>query len=421
MRSRWNVENLAAALLILFSREALCFLSKEKSSTIHFLYNRNGQMGFVPLPTILVSPLFMATSSSDLKKTDRRNKKRDINTVAARLSKASKEAAAAQANPSSEKFRKPVAAKTSNLHRDDEGDVLKSITDLSNSIDEELLRPRDGYRPPRETSSMKMLLEHNDGPSDFLRRESRKDLAKETRNVAIVFSKPLWSDQITTEYAGRLILLAHMIKEDGYRPSLICFCGAKRPQKDNIVAETSAGIMFFRHICAANGISLDDIGLRIISQENSQDSSWSGARSLHPIAEELLHQRYLESWLEQSQVYEAATDEYGMRREEPRKKIHMHFTLISTDYHLCNLNDIHVRSPRQSPLNTMLQDLEHSIRNLRGLAEITWRFRYTSYPYIDSEDDLTVFLGKCFKLSQTLRPLLINIRGVSNQVYFVSL
>ena len=356
--------------------------------------------------------LRMATSSSDLKNNDRKNKKRDIKTVAARLSKASKEAAALRANPPPERFPKPPGIKSSSQYRESKGDDLKSITDLSRSIDEELLRPRDGYRPPRETSSIKMILEHNDKtPGD--KEDIQKD---EYRHVAVVFSKPLWDDQITTEYASRLTLLAQMIKDDDYRPSLICFCGSNKPKKDNIISESSAGVVFFRHLCAANGIPLNNMDLCIVSHDNDRDTSWSSVTSLHPISEELHRRHYLESWLERSTVYEAATDEYGMRREEPRKKIRIQFTLISTDYHLCNLNDIHLRSPRQSPLKTMLQELEHSIRSFRGLAEITWRFRYTPYPYVDSQDDLTVFLGNCYKLSQQLRPLFINIRGVANQV-----
>jgi len=360
------------------------------------------------------SLLHMATSSSDLKNDERKNKKRSIKTVAARLSKASKEAAAARANPPPERFPKPPGIKSSSHYLEGQGDRLKSITDLSKSIDEELLRPRDGYRPPRETSSMKMLLEHNDRSSSGGKEQGTEQ--DEYRHVAVVFSKPLRNDQITIEYASRLKLLAHLIKEDNYRPSLICLCGSNRPTKENIVAESSAGVIFFRHLCAANGISLENIDLCIISQGNDRDISWSSATSLHPVAEELYHHHYLESWLEKSQLYESATDEYGMRREEPRKKIRIQFTLISTDYHLCTLNDIHLRSPRQSPLKTMLQELEHSIRSFRGLAEITWRFRYTPYPYVDSQDDLTVFLGNCYKLAQQLRPLFTNIRGVANQV-----
>ena len=38
-----------------------------------------------------------------------------------------------------------------------------------------------------------------------------------------------------------------------------------------------------------------------------------------------------------------------------RVKLHLHFSLISSEYHLCILNDIHVRSPVHSPLNALAQ------------------------------------------------------------------
>ncbi len=361
--------------------------------------------------------LKMATSSSDLKKSDRKNKKRDIKSVAARLSKAAKEAAAVKPKSVDDtiqeypRFAARFSRQTTPLEQ-----PLKSITDLSRTIDEELLRPRDGYRPPRETTSMRTLLEHNDEASDAMSNGKITKRRPTCSNVAMVFSKPLCKDQITTEYVSRLTLLAHIMKDENYRPSLICFCGSTKPKQDNLVAETSAGVIFFRHLCAANDISLDDVDICIIKHEDAKDTSWSSCTSLHPVAEELFHRGYLQSWLEKSHVCEAATDEYGMTRDEPRKKIHIHFTMISTDYHLCNLNDIHTRSPRQSPLKAMLQELEQSIRSFRGLAEITWQFRYSPYPYVDSKDELTVFLGKCYKLAQELRPLLVNIRGVANQV-----
>lgn len=369
-------------------------------------------------PTGCDPVLYMATSSSDLKKGDRKNKKRDVRTVATRLSKAAKEAAAAKLKAAEEttvpkfaKFPPRVSPRNTVVEQ-----PLRSITDLSKTIDEELLRPRDGYRPPRETTSMRTLLEHNDQASNAIAAPGNAGRKSACKDVAMVFSKPLYQDQITTEYASRLVLLAQIIKDDNYSPSLICFCGSTKPKLDNLVSETSAGVMFFRHLCAANDISLENMDICIINHEDARDTSWSSSTSLHPVAEELYHRGYLQSWLEQSKIYESATDEYGLTRDEPRKKIHIHFTLISTDYHLCNLNDIHLRSPRQSPLKAMLQELEHSIRSFRGLAEITWQFRYSPYPYLDSKDDLTIFLGKCYKLAQELRPLLVNIRGVANQV-----
>jgi hypothetical protein len=352
--------------------------------------------------------LQLATSSSDLKS----GKKLESNTVVSRLAKAAKEAAAKNA-----KKKKTTPRRSLSLQKDDDDDDnhLSSITNLSRTIDEELLRPRDGYRPPLETSSMRILLEHNDKTKDDGKDPLR---FSDCRHVAIVFSKPLWQDQITTEYASRLVSLARAMKYDEYQPALICFCGSTEITKNNLVAETSAGVIFFRHLCAANQISLAKTDLCIIQQENN-DSSWSSS-SLSPVVEKLFQRHYLQAWLDQSQVYESNKDEYGFTRQEPRKKIHIHWTLISTDYHLCNLNDIHVRSPGQSPLNTLLQEMEQAVRNYKGIVKTTWCFRYSTYPYVYSKDELAAFLGKCYCMAQELRPLLINLRGVVKRVSFNS-
>jgi hypothetical protein len=368
----------------------------------------------------------MATSSSDLKS----GKSQRKDTVASRLSKAAKEAAAKKAIKDQDAKQLSASSSSSSKssrrnNEDDEDDVfeddddhLSNITNLARVIDEELLRPRDGYRPPRESSSMRILLEHNDKIKDA---EDKKKVP-ECRHVAIVFSKPLWQDQITTEYASRLASLARAMKHENYLPSLICFSGSEETtkkkqnkQNKNLVAATSAGVIFFRHLCTANQIDLDGTDLCIVQHDEDDDFSWSSS-SLHSAVEELFHRHYLEAWLDQSQAFESKTDEYGLMRREPRKKIQIHWTLISTDYHLCNLNDIHVRSPRQSPLNTLVQELEQASNNYNMIVRNTWCFRYSTYPYVYSINELTAFLGKCYLLAQELRPLLNNIRGVAKQV-----
>ena len=338
----------------------------------------------------------MATSSSDLKS----GKKRKRNSVVSRLAKAAKEA---NSKYNAKKRRERDMA-SSTIHEEDE-DHLSSISNLSQTIDDELLHPRDGYRPPLEFSSMRVLLEHNDRTME----------AKNPReHVAVVFSKPLCQDQITIEYATRLVSLARAMKYEDYQPTLICFCGSTQPRKGNLVSETSAGVIFFRHLCTANQISLENTDLRIIQQTNT-DSSWSPS-SLNPVVDELFNRNDLEVWLDKSQVYESKKDEYGLLRREPRKKIHIHWTLISTDYHLCNLNDIHVRSPRQSPLHTLLHELDQAVRTYRGIVKTTWSFRYSTYPHVYSKDELTAFLCKCYLMAQELRPLLVNLRGVATGV-----
>eukprot|EP00980_Cylindrotheca_fusiformis_P028152 scaffold22583_cov106-Cylindrotheca_fusiformis.AAC.23 len=345
----------------------------------------------------------MAIKSNDLKT----GKKQKRGSVAARLSIAAKKAAEKRAN--SGQISKPLS-EISESDDDDDSAKLPSITKLSQSIDEELLRPRDGYRPSRETSSMRLLLDHND-------RTEATEIPKKSlglRHVAVVFSKPLREDQITIEYASRLVSLARSMKFDDYKPDMICFCGSSTPAEGGLVTDTAAGVIFFRHLCMANDIPLDETILSIIAQKED-GLSWS-SKSLHPLVEEVVGRRYLKHWLSHSDVYERPIDEYGLTRQQQRKNIHIHLTLVSTDYHLCNLNDIHVRSPRQSPLNELKQEIERIAKVYKGIAKTTWCFRYATYPYVYSKSEVSAFLGKCYLIAQELRPLLVNLRGVANEV-----
>jgi hypothetical protein len=98
-----------------------------------------------------------------------------------------------------------------------------------------------------------------------------KQKVAECHHVALVFSKPLLQDQITTEYASRLVSLARAMKHEEYKPALASFCSSTATMtitKNNLVAETSVGVIFFRHLgSAANQISLDETDLSIIGHD----------------------------------------------------------------------------------------------------------------------------------------------------------
>mmetsp|Transcript_40443 Transcript_40443/g.97620 ORF Transcript_40443/g.97620 Transcript_40443/m.97620 type:complete len:546 (-) Transcript_40443:197-1834(-) len=347
--------------------------------------------------------LHMAIKSKDLKGATPNDQ--NAGSIASRLSKAAKEAAEKRGLNGT-----PMPLPTGMQEDDDSS--LSSIAKLAQSIDEELLHPRDGYRPSRETSSIRLLLDHNDSTE----ADEGLTLSLGCRHVAVVFSKPLSDDQITTEYASRLVSLARLMKYENYRPELICFCGSPLAEGDGLVTATSAGVVFLRHLCSANEISLENTNLCIITQDEDE-LSWTES-SLHPLVQEVIGRGYLKDWLEQSDVYERPTDEYGLMRQRQRKNIHVHLTLVSTDYHLCNLNDIHVRSPRQSPLNALQHKIDHAAKVYKGIAKSTWCFRYATYPYVYSKSEVAAFLGKCYLMSQELRPLLVNLRGVANEGEF---
>ncbi len=64
-----------------------------------------------------------------------------------------------------------------------------------------------------------------------------------------------------------------------------------------------------------------------------------------------LQTHFVPDWLQEAALEEMpAANEYSLDARNARKMIHVHLELISTGYHLCNLNDVHHRSPGQSLL-----------------------------------------------------------------------
>lgn len=135
----------------------------------------------------------------------------------------------------------------------------------------------------------------------------------------------------------------------------------------------------------------------------------------------------------------------------PHSSVHVHYALVSGGYHLCNLNDIHFRSPIRSVLNPLTSKLGERVNRWnreegrgrgevvgdgfphpRGLDEdgegnnedrnmwrkgwVTVEFVCAAYPFLeDGEDKATSFLGRCFLIGQELVPILVNIQGVVNK------
>mmetsp|Transcript_31230 Transcript_31230/g.46573 ORF Transcript_31230/g.46573 Transcript_31230/m.46573 type:complete len:643 (-) Transcript_31230:142-2070(-) len=212
----------------------------------------------------------------------------------------------------------------------------------------------------RARDPMSSLLGYNHIKGDWREHVSDNPSDHSTYNVVIVFGKKLVRDQVTVEYASRIRALAKLFKEnvddDGtattpFRPSLVCFAGPVR--KGNHVSDADAGYIFFRHMCESQSIDLSGVDVFIDSQSKSE------ARAMQRIADEV-RSKYVPKWLDLSSVFESRKDEYGLERSAPRKKVNLHFTLVSTEYHLCNMNDVHHRSPRQSALKS-LQGLEDGL------------------------------------------------------------
>lgn len=332
-----------------------------------------------------------------------------------------------------------------------------TLTQLTQMIDSQLYENRlrgsfRSYHPKlnglvqNARDSMISLLGFNEAKGDWKIHSSPK-----TYNVVIVLGKNLIRDQVTVEYASRIRALARLLKEEPeFRPSLVCFCGGVCERR-NRVANADAGYIFFRHICEAQNIDLTGIEIFI------ENSSQSDIEALKSVAEKVRND-YMLDWLEAS----------PNRIDLMQKQIDLHFTLISTEYHLCNINDVHHRSPRQSPFaaieslggestedrvvrkthvgrsnikpttfdflhyyedyvvssngvnikNPKKSTSNKSQQECRGVVKSSWSFNYATYPFIFAENDSAAFLGKCYLLGQELTPLLVNMKGVVEQKEF---
>eukprot|EP00557_Chaetoceros_sp_GSL56_P005722 CAMPEP_0176499180 /NCGR_PEP_ID=MMETSP0200_2-20121128/12769_1 /TAXON_ID=947934 /ORGANISM="Chaetoceros sp., Strain GSL56" /LENGTH=708 /DNA_ID=CAMNT_0017897541 /DNA_START=30 /DNA_END=2156 /DNA_ORIENTATION=- len=300
----------------------------------------------------------------------------------------------------------------------------KSLSQLTRVIDSQLYAngPRGARRGDypkidgvvqNARDHMISLLGFNQVQGDWKRHSSTS-----TYNVAIVFGKELVRDQVTVEYASRIRTLARLFKEEPeFRPKLVCFCGGIA--EGSHVANSDAGYIFFRHMCEAQGIDLDGVSIYI------DNSSESDSEAVRRVTEEV-KKKYIPKWLEDSPEM----------TDLMQKMIDVHFTLVSTEYHLCNMNDVHHRSPEQSLLREMENmgrefldrprmsfDQTSSVRGnddaaVSGLVKTSWSFQYATYPYIYAKNDLVAFLGKCYLLAEELVPLLVNMKAVVEQKEF---
>ncbi|KAL7536554.1 hypothetical protein ACHAWF_005494 [Thalassiosira exigua] len=222
--------------------------------------------------------------------------------------------------------------------------------------------------------------------------------------------------------------------------------------------------MYFRHLCACQSIPINDERTKFWVD----DGRGGGEReAMERIASEL-YRNYIRGWLQERPLIERLNQHYGVGWTILERRADIHFTLVSTEYHLCNLNDVHHRSPGKSflqplvalrglvgsdrwvnkdELEVMDPDYSSSV-HVRGNAGIglgargdersgsgpeqgratfggiensvdtSWSFQYGTYPFLHGNDDAVVFLGQCYLLGEELTPLLVNMKGVVEQTEF---
>lgn len=196
-------------------------------------------------------------------------------------------------------------------------------------------------------------------------------------NVVIVFGKRLVSDSLTVEYGKRVVTLVKQLATGALKPTVICFAGGRRkgPTRSS-VSEAAAGYLFFRSLCEE--IGFDAKQYDYIIEEESTSTKENMENCLH-----LLRSRYGADAVANS-----------------------HFTLVSSDYHLIRIQEVHRICPR------------HSLLFPLDVASASWHCIFAAYPFCVSPDPATAFLGRAVVLANDLSIVLVNLNGVINDRQF---
>jgi hypothetical protein len=240
------------------------------------------------------------------------------------------------------------------------------------------------------------------------------------KHVAVVFARPLIDNQITVEYASRIRRLVKAIKFEEYNPDLLCFVETETVRhtslaKKSKVPASSAGYVFFRHLCAAQGVSLQS-SLEVFIQGVDHPRSPSAAHTEHSEFESSLRDDvpHDPEYLALVSVTDILDHSYLPAWRQEAKRLRVKVSLISSDYHICQIHDVQQRSPRQSALRALNTVTKPS----NTTVETKWSFMYTTTAPILSKDKVQGFFYKCYITAQQLYPVVINLRGVANNREF---
>ena len=234
-----------------------------------------------------------------------------------------------------------------------------------------------------------------------------------------------WGDNLGAEAMSRMGRLVSHILERGW-PSLICITGSKPSRESPIptfLPSSHIHFMYFKKICRMNGVEIPtNVDFLLCGGDNIGESM--------------------------SQITSKVTSMVSsvLSKSSAWGGVHVNFSLVSSCYHLCNLNDIHLRSPRRSVLSPLTSRVisavkEHNLLygthpqdgiiedssygnlgNSGKAAEkrgvVTVEFITVPYLFLDSQNVCTEFLANCFLKGQQLVPILVNIQGVVHQKEF---
>jgi hypothetical protein len=310
------------------------------------------------------------------------------------------------------------------------------------------------------------------------------------RHVAIVLTKrSILRDGkrcLTVESAGRIQRLLHAMNYENYKPSVIVIVGEQHTSiQDSVSRVMYQSPSTTRAIVDEKTTSDADLGyayfIHLLNNDQSPkvdlsnvtfhlERSTLSTQALENISS-LIQQEFIPQWLEEA-IEEAESQQVSFESAPPhprlkdqqqqfhrRWKLHVQCAIISSDYHLCILNDIHVRSPGQSFLraldrwsfSSVMKNLSSAYRNADDFQpssyysgiqlESSWIYMYATIANIrllksslscvgiepftekgkesDSDFELSFFMASCYHRAQELIPVLHNLRGVvANTEFF---
>ncbi|GKY94780.1 hypothetical protein MPSEU_000443100 [Mayamaea pseudoterrestris] len=340
-----------------------------------------------------LAPSPYTTSSSDLKKKQIPRKRNNETSATATATISNKESVVKRLKQAA--TRAYIASKT-NEGLDSTKPKLKTVRQLMAELDRELARISKFEVFRRPGDSLRSVQKHN--------LKTPRPNTSHKRDVAVLLAKALSDDCISIEGAARIQCLVKRMVEEDYEPDLIVFVGPRSGDDGgkNLVADADGSYLYFRHLCKSVGLQLRRTEIRL--EHHSIDQ-----KALQEVVQ-YIQTHCKPQWIEAMVNEETRVDIDQESAKNFRKKLSIHFSFFSSEYQLCQLNDIHVRSPNQSALRALTQ--------LAGSSTTTsWSFFYT-VTSTNFNDPVRALAGKTYKSAQDLVPVLSNLRGVINDREF---
>ncbi|GMH80348.1 hypothetical protein TL16_g08513 [Triparma laevis f. inornata] len=270
-------------------------------------------------------------------------------------------------------------------------DIGEGNSDGFSTLDYHLNQQTVQHRQPSSrpfSNSISRLLRQN----SVVEREVG---GRERVDVYCLLSKPsITPTTISNENRHRVLSLFRKCQKSF--PNLLCFTALNTSGTLDV-----SGYMFFIWLCSRKDISIPPSCKLVICSGPSLGSS---------VRQIVKH-----------------VNEY-VEKEGGEEEVVL-FDFVSTSYHLCNLNDIHTRSPGESVLNFLyeqvqvpkptLPDLQSSLDPFEdpppSNPNVHITFSPSLYPY---RTPPLSFLSKCYLMCQELVPILVNVKGVVERKEF---